>query len=133
MEPQLKSDLGRLSEALESGTKQQVERMLRTLHPAEMALLLESMPPAKRNLVWELVDPQDEGDILVELNDEVRTLLVQDMDTLGPEHVEIEVTLGTATSSQTLDPTYETDEPNGPGCGVCDYATETVQMATAQP
>ncbi|MGI9307918.1 MAG: magnesium transporter [Gammaproteobacteria bacterium] len=83
MEPQIqpKSDLGRLSEALESGTKQQVERMLGTLHPAEMALLLESMPPDKRSLVWELVAPQDEGDILIELNDEVRARLVLDMDT----------------------------------------------------
>ena len=76
---QTKSDLGILRAALESGTMQQVERMVSVLHPAEVALLLESLPSPERNIVWGVVNPEDEGEILVELNDEVRTRLIEGM------------------------------------------------------
>ncbi len=72
--------LKRLHEALETGTVRRVRRELNSLHPAEIADLLESLPPAQREVVWELVDPESDGDILVELNDEVRSLLVSGMD-----------------------------------------------------
>ena len=49
--------LKRLHEALESGTVRRVRRELNSLHPAEIADLLESLPPAQREVVWELVDP----------------------------------------------------------------------------
>ncbi len=76
---QTKSDLGVLRAALESGTMQQVERMVSVLHPAEVALLLESLPPPERIIVWGLVRPEDEGEVLVELNDEVRARLIEGM------------------------------------------------------
>ena len=76
---QTKSDLGVLRTALESGTMQQVERMVSVLHPAEVALLLESLPPPERNIVWGVVSPEDEGEVLVELNDEVRARLIEGM------------------------------------------------------
>lgn len=78
-QPQTKSDLEILRTALESGTMQQVERMVSTLHPAEVALLLESLPPPERNIVWGVVDPEDEGEVLVQLNDEVRARLIEGM------------------------------------------------------
>ncbi len=78
-QPQTKSDLEILRTALESGTMQQVERMVNTLHPAEVALLLESLPPPERNIVWGVVNPEDEGEVLVQLNDEVRTRLIEGM------------------------------------------------------
>ncbi len=53
--------------------------MVDALHPAEIALLLESLPPAQRALVWELVDREVQGDVLVELSDEVRSELVAGM------------------------------------------------------
>ncbi|MEE9510802.1 MAG: magnesium transporter, partial [Gammaproteobacteria bacterium] len=58
---------------------QQVERMVSVLHPAEVALLLESLPPPERNIVWGVVSPEDEGEVLVELNDEVRARLIEGM------------------------------------------------------
>ncbi len=76
-----KFDLGALREALESGTLRQVRGMMSSLHPAEIARLLESLPPRERLVTWELVAEEDEGDVLVELNDEVRTRLVEKMDT----------------------------------------------------
>jgi magnesium transporter len=50
------------------------------MHPAEIADLLESLPPAQRDVVWELVDPENDGEVLVELNDEVRSKLVDGME-----------------------------------------------------
>ena len=66
-QPPSQADLGRLRAALESGTMRQVERMVNSLHPAEKALLLESLPPTERNIVWGLVDPGDEGEVHVSM------------------------------------------------------------------
>ncbi len=69
-----------ISKLLEEGTLAQVERELRSLHPAEIAHLMESLPHEQREIVWELVPPEDEGDVLVHLNDDVRARLIRDMD-----------------------------------------------------
>lgn len=69
-----------LRRALEDGTLQNVRLMLRALHPAEIASLLESLPLAERKLAWELVDPENDGEVLLHVNDEVRTSLIRDMD-----------------------------------------------------
>jgi magnesium transporter len=70
-----------LRAALDEGTVRSAQRMLNGLHPAEIALLLESLPPDRREIVWELIDPDLEGDVLVELNENVRSLLIRSMDT----------------------------------------------------
>ena len=69
-----------LREALETGTMRQVGRLVNALNPAEIADLLESLPLAQREIVWQLVAPEDEGDVLVELNDDVRDGLIKGMD-----------------------------------------------------
>ena len=66
------SQLQALSDALETGAMLSARRMLNELNPAEIADLLESLPPTQRNLVWDLVDPDKEGDVLLEVGDEVR-------------------------------------------------------------
>jgi magnesium transporter len=50
------------------------------LHPAEIALLLESVPPRQRELVWEMVERDLEGDVLVELHEKVRQELIDSME-----------------------------------------------------
>ncbi len=72
--------LSALRDALDSGTLRQAHRMVNALHPAEIALLLESLPPAQREVVWEFVDPELEGGVLVELNDGVRQALIEGME-----------------------------------------------------
>jgi magnesium transporter len=72
--------LAALRSALEQGSMRNAQRMINSLHPAEIASLIESLPPAKREIVWEFVDPELEGDILVELNEEVRAELIGGMD-----------------------------------------------------
>jgi len=74
------SRLAALRDALEAGSLRHGPRMINSLHPAEIASLIESLPPAKREIVWEFVDPEFEGDVLVELNEEVRAELIGGMD-----------------------------------------------------
>jgi magnesium transporter len=69
-----------LRRALDQGTVRQVGRLVNSMHPAEVASLLESLPPAQREIVWDLVDSEVEGDVLVELNEEVRADLIGDME-----------------------------------------------------
>jgi magnesium transporter len=79
LRPEKLSRLATLKRALDEGTTRQVHRLVNSLHPAEIASLLESLPPPQREIVWELVDPELEGDILVELNEEVRNALISEM------------------------------------------------------
>jgi len=70
-----------LRSALDGGALRPAQRMLTGLHPAEIALLLESVPPRQRELVWNMVDPELEGDVLLELSEGVRQELIEEMET----------------------------------------------------
>ena len=70
--------LDRLSEALDSGVQSQVKKLLNSLNGAEIGDLLESLPQARRQVVWDLVKVDLDGDVLVEVNDEVRAGLIRD-------------------------------------------------------
>ena len=78
--PQRHGRLAALRTALDEGAVRAAERMINTLHPAEIAQLLESLPPKRRELVWEMTDPELDGDVLVELSEDVRAQLIRDMD-----------------------------------------------------
>lgn len=69
-----------LSDALDSGRLGPVRRLVNTLAPAEIGNLLESLPPGKRAVVWGLVDPEDDGEVLVHVGEDVRESLLADMD-----------------------------------------------------
>ena len=58
-----------------------IREMVNDLHPAEIAHLLESLPSHERELVWELVETDKDGDVLLYVNDEVRSNLIRQMDT----------------------------------------------------
>jgi magnesium transporter len=73
--------LAALREALDAGTLRPAQRMVSAMHPAEIALLLESVPSRQREVVWSMVDPELEGDVLVELNESVRQELIDEMET----------------------------------------------------
>jgi magnesium transporter len=70
-----------LREKLGSGSLRSAELLISSLSPSEIARLLESLPPKERALIWEMVDPEREGDVLVELAEEVRDGLISGMDT----------------------------------------------------
>ncbi len=72
--------MDRLSAALESGTFVDVRRMMNGLPPADVAHLLESTPPKFRHILWQMVDAENEGEILNELGDELRSQFLSGME-----------------------------------------------------
>ncbi len=50
------------------------------LHPADIAYILEALPYEDRMLVWDLVRPEQDGEILLEVSDSVRESLIRSMD-----------------------------------------------------
>ena len=70
-----------LNTALHSGTAEQVRHLLAGLHPAEIGDLLESLPHGPREILWELVNADDQGEALVAVNEEVRAGLIEGMET----------------------------------------------------
>jgi magnesium transporter len=93
-----------LSQALDSGRLGPVRRLVNTLAPAEIGNLLESLPPAKRLMVWGLVDAEDDGEVLVHVGDEVRESLLSDMDHGRNRR-------GCGISTSTTSPTWSTTCP----------------------
>ncbi len=73
------SQIQALSLALKGGTMQHARGMLNELHPAEIAHLLESLPHNERNIIWELVDQDKEGEVLIQLGEEIRSTLIRGM------------------------------------------------------
>ncbi|GAB4062379.1 magnesium transporter [Uliginosibacterium sediminicola] len=62
--------------------KQNVVRItekLNTLHPADIAYILESLPLDDRLFVWDLVKADSDGEILLEVSDAVRESLIESM------------------------------------------------------
>ncbi len=70
-----------LTETLENGALANVRQMLNSLHPAEIAHLLESLPAYERELVWGAISSEHEGDVLIHVSDDVRSALIDEMDT----------------------------------------------------
>ena len=70
-----------LTQALDSGAASQIRNLLTNLHAAEIADLLESFPHGPREILWKLTDPEDRGETLVQVNDEVRAGLIEEMET----------------------------------------------------
>ncbi|MFP4154514.1 MAG: magnesium transporter [Halothiobacillaceae bacterium] len=53
---------------------------LERLHSADIAVLLEALPLAERLVVWELVQADQDGEVLLEVSDAVRESLIEAMD-----------------------------------------------------
>lgn len=70
--------LAAIQSALAGGLRG-ADRMVAALHPAEIAHVLESLPPRQRALAWELVAPEAQGEVLVELSEDVRSELLESM------------------------------------------------------
>ncbi len=57
-----------------------LKAIIDALHPADIANILEALPPLERLLVWNQVDAEHDGEILLELSDAVRESLMAKMD-----------------------------------------------------
>ena len=76
-----KANIELLQERLNSGRMRSARIMVNSLYPSEVARLLESLPLKERAMLWEIVDSDMEGDVLVELAEEVRDGLIESMRT----------------------------------------------------
>ena len=76
-----KANLELLREKLGGGRMRSARIMVNSLHPSEVARLLESLPLKERAMLWEVVDHDLEGDVLVEVAEEVRDGLLEGMGT----------------------------------------------------
>jgi magnesium transporter len=58
----------------------ELQKLLDTLHPADVAYILEALPLGQRLIVWDLVKAERDGEILLEVSDAVRETLIAHMD-----------------------------------------------------
>ena len=58
----------------------ELNKRLRTLHPADIAFILEALPPDQRLIVWSEVETDRKGPVLVEVGDAVRPSLIDALD-----------------------------------------------------
>jgi len=73
-------NLRRLNDALEREAITDVYALVRELHPADVALLLESLPEGERDIVWEQLDPASIAEVLAEADDAVRASHLRQME-----------------------------------------------------
>jgi len=57
----------------------ELKRLLDSMHPADIAYILEALPIEERLLVWNLVKAEQDGEILIEVSDAVRDSLITAM------------------------------------------------------
>ncbi|WP_369178181.1 magnesium transporter [Candidatus Thiodubiliella endoseptemdiera] len=72
--------LQRLMISLEASLYEEATTQLANLHSAEIARLLEGVPPKDRTQLWLNIDTGTQGDILKDLSEEVRTQLLSEME-----------------------------------------------------
>lgn len=83
-------------QALKKAEHKRMRKLLRGMHPAKVASLLESLKPRQRRVLWQQVDDDAEQKILVHTSEELRSFFQQDTkhaETLAPEgetHTELE-------------------------------------------
>ncbi len=73
-----------VNSALADGMFVAARRMLHNMPACDVALLLESSPPKSRSKIWKLVDIDEHGEILEELNEEVQKDMIRQM---APENL----------------------------------------------
>lgn len=75
-----KEQEAQLRESFHVQIKSEIAKILAPLHPADIAYILEALPTDDRLIVWDLVRNNQDGDVLVEVNDSVRETLIDAMD-----------------------------------------------------
>ena len=58
----------------------EIRSIINTLHPADIAFILESLPETERQLVWNEVEAVHDADILLEIENWARESLIKSMD-----------------------------------------------------
>jgi len=72
--------LASFHKAIEKNDTEQITKLLEDLHPAEIAHYLEALTGSQREWIWPFIPPEHEGEVLLHLNDEARSVLIEKMD-----------------------------------------------------
>ena len=72
--------LQKLMISLEASLYEEAASQLASLHSAEIARLLEGVPPRDRTRLWSNIDASTQGDILKDLSEDVQSQLLSEMD-----------------------------------------------------
>ncbi|HET7300547.1 MAG TPA: magnesium transporter [Oleiagrimonas sp.] len=80
LQDMLARQLAQVSELLRLDQRDELRKQLDELHSADIANLLEALPLDERLAVWQCVESERDGEILLEVTDAVRESLIADMD-----------------------------------------------------
>lgn len=69
-----------LRDALAEDNLSRAQELINDMYPAEIAVLLESLPGPERITAWELVSPELDGEVLTYVNESVRATLIREME-----------------------------------------------------
>ncbi|MCW8929314.1 MAG: magnesium transporter [Gammaproteobacteria bacterium] len=79
---QLQDQLAPVYSAIDNGQESSVIKLINSLHPAEIAFLVESLPDEdQRGKIWNLVAIERKGETLTHLNDYIRLQFIESMPT----------------------------------------------------
>jgi len=79
---QLHEQLAPVYSAIDNGQESSVSKQVNSLHPAEIAFLIESLPDEEqREKTWNLVAIEHKGEILTHLNEYIRIQFIESMPT----------------------------------------------------
>jgi len=71
-----------IKDSLSSGTYKQINRMLNSLNPSDIAHFIESSPPKDREFVWQILNKEIEGEVLIHLSDTLQKDFLKEMDAM---------------------------------------------------
>lgn len=69
-----------ISECIDNNDCSQIDLLLKELHPAEIAHVIETLPVKQRDYLWERIPTEYEGEVLVNLNESVRSYFIKTME-----------------------------------------------------
>lgn len=88
------SRLKQIQEYLDQDSWREAAGLLKKLQPAEIAHVLEALPLNQRQILWDLLDTDQDGETLMELTENVRNELIQNMDqediVAATEHMDVD-------------------------------------------
>jgi magnesium transporter len=103
---------------------------LDSLHPADVAYILEALPLDERLFVWDLVKAERDGEILLEVSDAVRESLIESMD---PTSSSPRPSSSTPTNSPTSRPTCPRRSWRTSSAGLDPEEREQLRAAMSYP
>jgi magnesium transporter len=74
------NNISYIKDRLSSGTYSQINRMLNSLNPSDIAHFIESSPPEDRDFVWQILNTDVEGEVLNHLSDALQEQFLKNMD-----------------------------------------------------